>query len=179
MNEQLTQLYKEIKDCKGCPKTQWASGHKEIGWGSPGEILFIGESPAFTSLTLKEGDSRFDKSFKSLLKEAGIYDKDYFFTNVVKFPPIRDIDLMDSSDRKHCYDHLMEEIELIDPVVIVTLGTKSANLMRDFIFPAKHRLLHPGAIKYGTITREQYVQKLKEINEIYRKLKVVKHNKLV
>lgn len=179
MNEQLTQLYKEIYSCQGCPKSQWSSGHKESGWGTPSGILFIGESPAFTSMTLKEGSSRFDKQFKSLLKEADIHDSDYFFTNIVKLPPIKDIDSLDDGDQNHCLRHVMDEIELIKPIVIVTLGTKSSRIMSSYVFPAKHRLMHPGAIKYGMMSREQYVHKLREINEIYKKLKTGKAKTLL
>jgi uracil-DNA glycosylase len=180
MNEKLTQLYEKIKDCTGCPTSQWSSGYKEAGWGTPGGILFLGQNPAFTSLTAVAGDSKFDHSFKSMLSDAGIFDPDYFFTNLVKFPPAKEDLNFTEAEMNHLEDHLIEEITEINPIIIVALGTPAGKWLRTLQCKAdRFYLYHPSAIRYGTITREQYVHKLSEIQEIYQMLKVDKQKQLI
>jgi uracil-DNA glycosylase family 4 len=180
MNDLLKQLYKEIKECTGCPTSQWSSGYKEAGWGTPGGILFLGQNPAFTSLTPTPGDSKFDKSFKSMLSDAGVFDPDYFFTNLVKFPPAKEDLVFTREEMNHLEKHLIDEITLINPIIIVALGLPAGTWLRTLQCRAdRFYLYHPSSIRYGTITREQYVQKLTEIREVYTALKVERQNQLI
>jgi uracil-DNA glycosylase family 4 len=171
MNDKLQQLYKEIKECQACPKSGWASGHKKIGWGTTNKILFVGQSPAFTSLGQVEGESKFDKSFLSLLDEAGICRSDFFFTNLVKFPPIKDEIKFSKEDLEHCYKHLDDEISLVKPLIIVSLGYSSSNWLRQYAFGEVFFIAHPGIVKYKMMTREQYVAKLLDLKLTYEKIK--------
>lgn len=158
----LDQFYTDLEKCDKCP----TKGHttKEKGWGVPGKILFVGQCPAPSSIDKKEGESDFDKFFISLLEEVGVSKNDFFFTNLVKSPMSSStMGLLTREELDHWYDHLDEEIGLIRPKVIVTLGKFSGAWGASR--REKHQckiidIQHPSFLYYNPGIRSTYLKHL-------------------
>ena len=137
----------------------------EFGWGRAGKIMFVGQNPAFSNSEGKRGDSDFDKFFLELV--APLTKEDFYFTNLVKFPA----DLGDLEDDifELSLGYLREEIKIVEPKIIITLGNKS----REWVEKLKisyFSLIHPGAIRYGSITEADWKRKLNDILSTYKLL---------
>lgn len=170
MTQQLEEYYNRIQQCPSCPMSAWKDGKIEFGWGQEGKILFVGQSPAYSSFTRPAGDSAFDRSFLPLLMRAGITTNDFFFTNFCKFPTAGDLHSLSRDSRRHLATHLDAELALVDPVLIVGLGEVSAQWLLDLKFPEKLSLPHPSSIKYGYVTDTKYVQLLVTVRDRYHQL---------
>lgn len=171
MNDQLIKLYNEIQDCLACPESVWNSDRKEIGWGTEGRILFIGQAPAMSSLGRVEGQSNFDLYFKEMLLGVGLTEDDFFFTNLVKVPPVVNVHDMPRVDLQHCGSHVLEEIKLIKPIVIVGLGTLTNQWLFDQKLENRFFLQHPSSLKYRPENRDQLMHSLNKVTEKYRNIK--------
>lgn len=177
MNEELQQLYERFKKCTVCPPSAWPIGTIEVGWGTPGKIMFIGQNPALSSLGKEPGSSSFDKYFFSILDEAGISKDDFFFTNIYKAPPKQRPDEIFETVLYHAGDHIREEIERVKPILIVALGMVSGKWLANQRFENKMIVHHPSAARYGKPTRSQYIAELKSVKLRYEKIKVEKKEK--
>lgn len=149
-------LNRSIEVCKLCPQTE---GKKELGWGVKEQIMFIGQSPSPNNFEGKQGDSEFDLYFLRLLQPVGITKEMFYFTNLVK-SPIRRIRDLERKTLTHCSEHLIDEYLNIKPKVVVALGKYAERYTR---VPNLETMPHPSAIKYGTLTEEQWVDSLRRV----------------
>ena len=147
MSDELKKLYEEIDKCRGCPP-----GTRELGWGSPEKILFIGQCPPARQ-------QKFDKYFFDLIERVGIKDGDFFFTNIVKTPV--DMNSIDRGLFSHCAQHVDDEIKLIKPRVIIGLGRHAASFIDAFNIKAE-KLMHPSSLRYpnSKVTEAQWLARL-------------------
>ena len=115
------QLREKIKTCNLC-KLKDQPG-PVLGYGGlDADIMFIGEAP-------KEGDVSTGIPFTGIAKErmvAAIKNNElkkdeYYFTYLVKHQ-ITEGSTPNSIDHKPCFDMLLEEIELINPRIICSMG---------------------------------------------------------
>ena len=120
--DQMNGLAREIADCEKCML------HLGRKIAVPGEgnirskILFIGEGPGATeNETGRPFVGQAGNFLNELLELAGVNRKSVFITNVVKCRPPANRDPM-PEELSACSYYLERQIELIDPLVIVTLG---------------------------------------------------------
>jgi DNA polymerase len=120
--EALGQIAAEVRTCKLCDL--WKSRtHAVPGAGNiRAEIMFIGEGPGYNED--QQGLPFVGRSgvyLESLLKLLNLKRGDVFITNVVKCRPPENRDPL-PDEINTCKPYLDQQINLIDPLMIVTLG---------------------------------------------------------
>lgn len=118
----LDEIAKEIAATQGGPLA--APGINPVpGEGNPdSEVLFIGEAPGFHENEQKRpfvGVS--GQLLRRTLTENGFNEKDVFITNIVKYRPPENRDPT-PQEIEFFRPFLDEQIKIIDPKIIVTLG---------------------------------------------------------
>lgn len=187
-SEGLKKIHEKwFTDCK-CELKKTAT-QPVPGDGSPSsEIIFIGEAPG------KEEDKQgrpfvgaAGKFLAEMLNEIGLKREDIYITNIVKYRPPNNRDPL-PEEKDTCREWLIEEINFINPKLIVFLGRHSMN---DF-FPAEKisavhgkllikkfnhinirhffPLYHPAAALYNGGMRETLMQDFKKIPKILEKI---------
>lgn len=118
---ELKKIAEKIKDCKVCKEGK--SGLPVAGEGNPdATIMFIGEAPG--KQEAKTGRPFIGRSGKFLRKnitEIGLDEEDVFITSPVKYLPDRGTPT--PADIAHGKVHLLAQISVIKPKVIVLLGS--------------------------------------------------------
>jgi uracil-DNA glycosylase len=144
---QLSAVHTEIYTCTLCGLH---SGRTRTvpGAGNPNaEILFIGEAPGYYED--QQGLPFVGKSgqyLDELLKQIGLARDDVFIANVVKCRPPDNRDPL-TDEMAACNPYIRRQIDIIDPLVIATLGRYSMGMF----FPnARISTIH-GQAKYGTV----------------------------
>ncbi len=145
--ETIAELAGEISVCTKCAL------HQERKKAVPGEgpfnaeIMFIGEGPGFHE---NEQGRPFvgaaGKFLDQLLAQAGVTRADVFITNVVKCRPPGNRDPLPDEVSTCCDTYLENQINAIDPGIIVTLGRFS---MGRFIPGVKISSVHGQMRKVG------------------------------
>lgn len=120
----LDRIAKEIEDCSICKVGK--SGKAVPGEGNPNaDIVFIGEAPGKQeAATGRPFIGRSGKLLRSLIKDAGINENDIFITSPVKYLPDRGTPT--PSDIKHGMTHTQKQLDIIDPKIIVLMGSVAA-----------------------------------------------------
>lgn len=120
--QKLEMLREQITACTRC-ELHRAATNPVPGEGNPdARILFIGEAPGFHEDNHGKpfvGNS--GKYLTTLIEKAGLTREDVFITNVVKHRPPGNRDPL-PDEMLACSHFLEQQIEIIDPDVIVTLG---------------------------------------------------------
>jgi uracil-DNA glycosylase len=124
----LDQIAKEIEKCATCKIGK--SGKAVAGEGNPdARIVFIGEAPGKKeAATGRPFIGRSGQLLRSLIREVGLDDeKDVFITSPVKYLPNGPDGTPGGTpkpaDIAHGRIHLMKQLEVIDPTIIVLLGS--------------------------------------------------------
>ena len=142
----LSLIREEILHCQKCPL---AKGRKNAVPGeglSSVELMFIGEGPGYhENQQGKPFVGQAGAFLDELLSAAGLKREEVFITNVVKCRPPSNRDPM-PEELTACAHYLDEQIALLDPKVIVTLGRFS---MAKFIENGKISQIHGKAHKVG------------------------------
>lgn len=120
--EKLEALREQIAVCTRC-ELHRAATNPVPGDGNPhARILLIGEAPGFhEDSSGKPFVGNSGKFLTQLLEQAGLTREDVFITNVVKHRPPGNRDPL-PDEMAACAHYLDEQIAIIDPDVIVTLG---------------------------------------------------------
>lgn len=120
-SEALAKIAREIERCKICQEGK--SGRPVPGEGSPyADIVFMGEAPGKEEA--KSGRpfiGRSGKFLRSLIKEIGLDERDVYITSPVKYLPDRGTP--SKADIAHGRTHTLEQLAVIDPKLIVLLGS--------------------------------------------------------
>lgn len=121
-SEKLSALREQIAVCTRCELYRTAT-NPVPGDGNPdARILFIGEAPGHhEDAQGKPFVGNSGKFLSELLMKAGLTREDVFITNIVKHRPPGNRDPL-PDEILACAHFLREQIEIIDPDVIVTLG---------------------------------------------------------
>ena len=127
--EQLVELYKEVSSCTKCPlhetraKTVFGAGNADA------ELMFVGEAPG------AEEDrqglpfvGRAGQLLNQLLEEIGLSREDVFIANVLKSRPPGNRDPQ-PEEIQACEPYLWEQVRLIEPRVVCTLGNFATKLL--------------------------------------------------
>ncbi len=129
----LEQLAAQIRSCQKCPLGRLRT-HAVPGEGpADAEIMLIGEAPGYHED--KQGRPFVGASgrlLEKLLAQIHFTREDVYITNVVKCRPPANRDPL-LVEIEACQPWLRQQIDLIDPLVIVTLGRFS---MAQFLPPS-------------------------------------------
>src|SRR4030042_5218068 len=118
----LTDLYKEIALCRKC---EIARNRTKVVPGEGAEnadIMFIGEAPGFHED--QQGLPFVGRAGQLLNKSLSLIHlerKDVYIANVIKHRPPENRDPL-PSELDACRPYLLEQIQIIEPKVIVALG---------------------------------------------------------
>lgn len=122
---QAEDLYARVRSCQLCPlavtRTNTVPGEGPLS----SEVLFIGEAPGMNED--KQGRPFVGAAGKFLdecLATAGVSRETAYICNVLKCRPPANRDPL-PEEIEACSDYLTEQIELVSPLVIVTLGRYS------------------------------------------------------
>jgi DNA polymerase len=120
--EALEKIAAEVKGCKLCDLWKGRT-HAVPGAGNIySEIVFIGEGPGYNED--KQGlpfVGQSGKYLETLLRLINLKREDVFITNVVKCRPPENRDPL-PNEIATCKPYLDQQLNLIDPLIIVTLG---------------------------------------------------------
>jgi uracil-DNA glycosylase len=127
--EELVALYKEVSKCTKCPlhetrtKTVFGAGNADA------DLMFVGEAPG------AEEDrqglpfvGRAGQLLNQLLGEIGLSRDDVFICNVLKSRPPNNRDPQ-PGEIAACEPYLFEQVRLIQPRVVCTLGNFATKLL--------------------------------------------------
>ena len=116
------ELAKRIEQCIDCPLSKTRTKAVPGDGPSTADIMMIGEGPGFhEDLQGLPFVGPAGKFLDQLITSSGLKRKDIFITNVVKCRPPNNRDPL-PGEIEACRKHLDEQIEIINPKVIVTLG---------------------------------------------------------
>jgi uracil-DNA glycosylase len=147
-------------ETSGCTRCRLAQGRTQVvfGAGNPSaDLMFVGEAPGFHED--KQGVpfvGQAGKLLEKLLAGIGLLRSDVYIANVLKCRPPGNRDPM-PDEIESCEPHLFRQIELIQPVVIATLGNFATKLLsgrptgitrvhgqeQDAVFGGRKVLLYP------------------------------------
>jgi uracil-DNA glycosylase len=129
--EALASLQESLRDCSRCGLCQ---GRTQVvfGVGDPrAKVVFVGEGPGFHEDRLGEPFvGQAGKLLTELLGEVGLARADVYIANVVKCRPPENRDPL-PEEIEACSPHLMEQIAIIRPKVICTLGRFATKLLAE------------------------------------------------
>lgn len=182
--DELEKIARQIEECRRCPL--WKRPRAVPGAGNPNsEIMFVGEAPGFHES--QQGlpfVGAAGKLLDRLLRNIGLDRKDVWIGNILKHRPPNNRDPL-PLEIEACRLWLDEQIKIIDPKIIVTLGRFSMNkfLPGEYIskihgqarfvnFGGKKRIVvpmyHPAAaLRRGEIMQQE-IEDFKKLPEILK-----------
>jgi uracil-DNA glycosylase len=128
--ELLKPVYEEARGCVRCPLHQTRTNVVFGAGNADADLMFIGEAPGANED--RQGlpfVGQAGKLLDKLLAEIGLERGDVFIANVLKCRPPDNRD-PHPNEIESCQGYLRSQVELIEPVVICTLGNFSTKLLR-------------------------------------------------
>ena len=127
--EQLVALYKEVQACERCPLYETRTKVVFGAGNADADLMFVGEAPG------AEEDrqglpfvGRAGQLLNQMLEEIGLVRDDVFIANVLKSRPPGNRDPQ-PLEIEACKPWLFEQVRLIEPRVVCTLGNFSTKLL--------------------------------------------------
>jgi DNA polymerase len=175
----LDEIARLVRQCSDC---ELGRGRKNAvpGEGSPdADLMIIGEGPgAQEDLLGRPFVGRAGQFLDELLGYIGLKREDVFIANMVKCRPPENRDPL-PAEVSACDKYLERQIELLDPLLIVTLGrvslarffpgesmTRARGKVREkdgrFIYP----VMHPAAALYRQEVRPGIIEDFKAIPKV-------------
>ena len=129
MSDELLRMKQKVLDCKKCPLYKTRK-NPVLGEGSlKARIMFIGEAPGYNEDLLgKPFVGRAGKFLDELLDSINLSRNEIFITNILKCRPPNNRNPLES-EIKACSPYLNEQINIIKPRIIVTLGNFSTRFI--------------------------------------------------
>lgn len=177
----LSELSQRVDGCQRCSLAETRT-NLVFGVGNPAsDIFFVGEAPGFHED--KQGEPFVGAAGKLLdellLTILGIDRKDIYIGNVLKCRPPNNRDPLPDEIVK-CRPYIERQIELINPLVICTLGSFSTRLLlKSNVYISKAhgtpvtvdgRLIfptyHPAAALYARTTKEILAEDFKKLGDL-------------
>lgn len=123
-NEKLAKIAQEIRACRVCKMGK--SGKAVVGEGdSDAKIVFVGEAPGKKEAeTGRPFIGRSGQLLRSLIRKIGLKEKEVYITSPVKYLP--NYGTPTRKDIDHGKIHLQEQLDVINPEIIVILGRVAA-----------------------------------------------------
>jgi uracil-DNA glycosylase family 4 len=129
--EALARLEESLRDCSLCGLCE---GRTQVVFGvgsARADVMFVGEGPGFHED--RQGEpfvGQAGKLLTALLGEIGLARADVYIANVVKCRPPENRDPL-PAEIEACSPHLMEQIAIIRPKIICTLGRFATKLLAE------------------------------------------------
>jgi uracil-DNA glycosylase family 4 len=127
--EKLVELYKEVQRCEKCPLYETRTKVVFGAGNADADLMFVGEAPG------AEEDrqglpfvGRAGQLLNQLLEEIGLSREEVFIANVLKNRPPGNRDPL-PPEIKACEPWLWQQVQLIEPRVVCTLGNFSTKLL--------------------------------------------------
>lgn len=130
--ERAAALREYAEQTAECTKCALAEGRTQVVFGSgnpDADLMFVGEAPGFHED--QQGVpfvGQAGKLLDRLLEGIGLTRADVFVANVLKCRPPGNRDPL-PEEIAACEPHLFRQIELIDPVLVATLGNFATKLL--------------------------------------------------
>jgi uracil-DNA glycosylase len=178
---QLLKIAGEIAACEICREGK--VGLAVAGEGNPyAEIAFIGEAPGKEEAKIgRPFIGRSGRFLRSLIREIGLEEKEVFITSPVKYLPRRGTPT--KTDIAHGRTHLLQQLSIIDPKIIVLLGSVAslAVLDREVAVSQEHgKMIKKGnktyLITFHPAAAMRFPKIRKEFQEDFKKLKELTDN---
>jgi DNA polymerase len=126
---ELVELYEEVKVCTKCPLHETRTKSVFGAGDADAEVMFVGEAPG------AEEDrqglpfvGRAGQLLNQLLEGIGLSREDVFIANVLKSRPPGNRDPQ-PLEIEACRPYLFEQVRLIEPRVVCTLGNFATKLL--------------------------------------------------
>lgn len=127
--EELVALYKEVQSCTRCPLHETRTKAVFGAGDANADLMFVGEAPG------AEEDrqglpfvGRAGQLLNQMLEEIGLSREEVFIANVLKSRPPGNRDPQ-PDEIEACKPYLFEQVRLIEPTVICTLGNFATKLL--------------------------------------------------
>lgn len=128
--EQLKAVYEEARDCTRCPLHQTRTTVVFGAGNADADLMFVGEAPGANEDRMGlPFVGQAGKLLDRLLQEIGMERGDVFIANTLKCRPPDNRD-PHPKEIEACQEYLHQQVELIEPVAICTLGNFSTKLLR-------------------------------------------------
>jgi uracil-DNA glycosylase len=127
--EQLVELYKEVQRCERCPLHETRTKAVFGAGNADADLMFVGEAPGADED--RQGlpfVGRAGQLLNQLLEEIDLSRDDVFIANVLKSRPPGNRDPL-PQEIQACEPHLFEQVRLIEPRVVCTLGNFATKLL--------------------------------------------------
>jgi uracil-DNA glycosylase family 4 len=130
--EHVDELQAHGDSVAGCTRCRLSQGRTQVvfGTGNPNaDLMFVGEAPGFHED--KQGlpfVGQAGKLLEKLLEQIGMARSDVYVANVLKCRPPGNRDPQ-PDEIEACESHLFRQIELIQPMVVATLGNFATKLL--------------------------------------------------
>lgn len=136
--QKLEEIAEQVEKCKRC--SLWKSPKAVPGEGNPNaKLMLIGEAPGYyESIEGKPFVGAAGKLLTQLLQSINLERSEVFICNMLRHRPPENRDPL-PGEIEACRQFLDEQIKIIEPKVIVTLGRFS---MAKFLPEAKISLVH-------------------------------------
>jgi len=126
---ELVELYKEVQACTKCPLYETRSKAVFGAGDADAEVMFVGEAPGADED--RQGlpfVGRAGQLLNQLLEGIGLSREDVFIANVLKSRPPGNRDPQ-PGEIEACKPYLFEQVRLIEPRVVCTLGNFATKLL--------------------------------------------------
>jgi len=127
--EELVALFEQVKGCTKCPLHETRTKAVFGAGNADADLMFVGEAPG------AEEDrqglpfvGRAGQLLNELLVEIGLSREDVFICNVLKSRPPNNRDPL-PAEISACEPYLFEQVRLIEPRVVCTLGNFATKLL--------------------------------------------------
>jgi DNA polymerase len=129
--EALKTVLQEARGCVRCPQLAQTRNTVVFGSGNAdADLMFVGEAPGRNEdVQGVPFVGQAGQLLERLLGEIGLSRADVFINNVLNCRPPGNRD-PHPNEIERCQDYLFRKIELIEPVMIVTLGNFATKLLR-------------------------------------------------
>ena len=128
--ELLKGVYEEARGCVRCPLHQTRTNVVFGAGNADADLMFIGEAPGANEDRMGlPFVGQAGKLLDKLLGEIGLERNEVWICNVLKCRPPDNRD-PHPNEIESCRGYLLSQVELIEPVVICTLGNFSTKLLR-------------------------------------------------
>jgi len=186
--ERIDQLAQEILAKDVCPELRAQASQLVMGDGDPNaDIVFIGEAPGKNEdIQGKPFVGAAGKFLNVMLEAAGMERSDVYITNIVKYrPPNNRAPLPE--EKAAFLPYLIEQLKIIDPKVVVTLGRHSMEyFLPDYKIGEVHGqpkrvtlgghevvimpLFHPAAALYNGGMRQTLIDDFLKVPEVVKQI---------
>ncbi|HVO53421.1 MAG TPA: uracil-DNA glycosylase [Solirubrobacterales bacterium] len=127
--ERLVELFKEVQACTKCPLHETRTKAVFGAGNADAELMFVGEAPGADED--RQGlpfVGRAGQLLNQLLEEIGLSREQVFIANVLKSRPPGNRDPQ-PAEIQACEPYLFEQVRLIEPKVVCTLGNFATKLL--------------------------------------------------